>query len=270
MIRLAIACLVLLSGCAAVPPAAPREAPVPYPPETRERLLRLAVAEWAEWGCVARGVPGPTLAVGCASPRAANAEGAVENFSRVLAYWRAVPQEASAIPPNRVRYRAALAGRGAGLWAEPYWSAAFVSWLMAAAGVDRVEFRPDAAHAAYLDHLDEVAALFPDLAAFVPRDPAEYAPAPGDLLCFDRSSRNPLASWAQRAAERGQFRPMHCDVVVATGPGVVEVVGGNVGDSVTLTRLEADERGRLRPGSPRMIVAMQNRLGRLPPFGGTS
>ncbi len=63
---------------------------------------------------------------------------------------------------------------------------------------------------------------------------------------------------------------MHCDLVVATGPGVVEVVGGNVGDSVALTRLPADERGRLLPGERRMIVVMHNRLGRLPPFGGTS
>lgn len=270
MLGRAMVVLLLLSGCASLPPPPPREAPLPYPPETRERLLRLALAEWAEWGCVTRGLPGPTLAVGCAAPRDANPEGAPENFSRVLAYWRAVPQAEEAIAPNRARYRRALAGEAAGLWAEPFWSAAFVSWLMAAAGVDRAEFAPDHAHATYLDHLDRVAAEFPALAAFVPRDPAEHAPAPGDLACFDRSARHPLASWAERAAERGRFRPMHCDLVVATGPGVVEVVGGNVGDSVALTRLPADAAGRLLPGERRMIVVMHNRLGRLPPFGRTS
>jgi hypothetical protein len=271
MLRHAIAAVLLLAGCAGVPPPPPRDAPLPYPPETRERLLRLALAEWAEWGCLARGLPGPTLAVGCANPRAANPEGAPENFPRVLAYWRAVPQAEEAIAPNRARYRRALAGDNSGLWAEPFWSAAFISWLFAAAGVDRVEFAPDHAHATYLDHLDRVAAEFPALAAFVPREPSEHAPAPGDLACFDRSApRRQLASWAERTAERGRPRPMHCDLVVATGPGVVEVVGGNVGDAVALTRLPADEAGRLLPGERRMIVVVENRLGRLPPFGGTS
>jgi hypothetical protein len=262
--RLGLLLAPLLAGCAGVAPPA-REAPLSYPPETRERLLRLALGEWAEWGCLVRGLPGPSLAIGCAAQREANPEGAAENFSRILAYWRAVPQQDEAIPPNRARYRQTLAGENAGLWAEPYWSAAFISWLIVAAGVDRVEFAPDASHARYLDHLDMVAAAFPQLAPFLPRDPASYAPAPGDLACFDRSAR-PLAQWAARAAERGQFRPMHCDLVVAAGPGVVEVVGGNVADAVTLTRLAADPSGVLLPDERRMIVIMQNRLGRLPPF----
>jgi len=282
----------VIAACAGPPGPLPvREPPIAYPPETRERLLRLALAEWAEWGCVTRGLPGPTLTVGCREPRAANPEGDPRNFSRVLAYWRAVPQEAEAVPPNRARYRRALAGApggeagsgtgggaggeaggdaGVGLWAEPFWSAAFISWLMAAAGVDRVEFAPDASHVAYLDHLDRVAAEFPALAPFLPTEAEGAAPAPGDLVCFDRSARGALPRWADRAAERGRFRPMHCDLVVATGPGVVEAVGGNVADAVTLTRLEADGAGRLRPGERRMIVWVQNRLGRIPPFGNPS
>ena len=175
---------------------------------------------------------------------------------------RAVPDAENAIPRNRALYARALQGEAAPHWAEPFWSAAFISWLMAAAGVDSAEWAPSASHARYLDHQDALAAAFPATAPFLPRNPAAYAPEAGDLVCRDRS-RRPLADWSQRAAERGQFRPMHCDLVVATGPGVVEAVGGNVSDAVALARFPADAAGRIL--SP-MLVILQNRLGRLPPW----
>ena len=173
-----------------------------------------------------------------------------------------MPDAGEAIPRNRARYLALLQGRPAPLWAEPYWSAAFISWLFAAAGVDAVEFAPSASHARYLDHLDALAAAYPATAPFLPRDPRLYAPVPGDLACRDRSPR-PLAHWSERAGERGQFRPMHCDLVVAAAPGVVEAVGGNVTDAVTRVLWPADAAGRvLAP----LLVIMENRLGRLPPW----
>ncbi len=252
----------LLAGCAVAPPLS-------YPPSAHERLLRLALDEWREWGCATRGLPGPTLASCPGAARPQPRESAPESFPRVLAYWRAVPEARVAIPPNRGHYAAILAGQDAPLWAEPFWSAAFISWLMAAAGVDRAEFRPSAAHSFYLDHLDRVAAAHPATAPFLPHEPGGYSPAPGDLVCHDRSAR-PLARWADRAWEPGQFRPMHCDIVVATGAGVVEVVGGNTRDRVALTRLAADAGGRLLPQPRPVVVVVENRLGRLPPWGGPS
>jgi hypothetical protein len=252
-----------LAGCAVAPPA-----PLPYPPAARERMVALALGEWRDWGCPVQGLPGPSLAF-CPAPRPAPPESAPEAFPRVLAYWRAAPQGAAAVAENRTRYLAALAGEapplGApALWEEPFWSAAFISWVVASAGVDAPEFPPDARHAAYLDQLDTLAAAHPAGAPFLPRDPARHAPAPGDLVCFDRSGA-PLARWADRAGERCRFRPLHCDVVVATGSGVVEAVGGNVADRVTLTRFAADGAGRLAPERPWLVV-MENRLGRTGPW----
>lgn len=263
MRRLALLLGLLLAACAAPPPPPPP--PLPYPPSARERLMRLALGEWQEWGCATTGLPGPTLAP-CAATGPARPEADPANFPRVLAYWRAVPQADFAIPPNRALYARALEGEATPLWAQPFWSAAFISWLMGAAGVDHAEFAPDAAHSRYLDHLDALAAAHPHLAPFLPRDPAHHAPRPGDLVCFDRSS-TPLARWADRAAERGEFRPMHCDLVLATGPGVVEMLGGNVADMVTLHRAPADDAGRLLPAPRRFLVIMENRLGRIPPWG---
>lgn len=258
--------LLLLAGCAAQPQVATVSPPLSYPPAARERMIRLALNEWRDWGCVVTGLPAPSLAT-CERPGIPRPESAPENFPRVLAYWRIVPNAEGAIPNNRGLYAAALRGEATptALWASPYWSAAFISWIMASAGVDTPEFKPDAAHSAYLDHLDALAAAWPTLAPFLPRDPASYAPGAGDLVCRDRS-RRPLASWSERAVERGQFRPMHCDIVVEVGAGVVELVGGNVSDSVTLTRLAADGAGRLVPGEFRAVVIMENRLGRTPPW----
>lgn len=268
MLRLLhLALVALLAACAAPPPPGP-PVPLSYPPAARERMLRIALAEWQEWGCATSGLPGPALTA-CAPGAPPRHEADPAAFPRVLAYWRAVPNADGAIPRNRALYERALAGEAAPLWAEPFWSAAFISWVLASAGVDAPEFAPDAAHARYLDHLDRLAEAHPRLAPFLPRDPLDYAPAVGDLVCFDRS-RRPLARWADRAAERGQFRPMHCDIVVGTGPGVVEAVGGNVRDAVTLARFAADESGRLRPGERPFLVVMENRLGRTPPWGGAT
>lgn len=255
--RLVLALLVLLGACAA-PPAPP----LAYPPSARERMLRIALAEWADWGSL-------TVAAGDGGA-ATGAESDPANFPRVLAYWRAVEADEGAIRRNRALYAAALAGRpeGGALWQEPYWSAAFISYVLRAAGVDAREFPPAAAHATYVDALIRDALAFPATAPFRPHDPGEYAPQPGDLVCTDRGPA-PLRHWQDRAGDAGAFRPMHCDIVVATGLGFVEAIGGNVRDAVTRTRFSADGSGYLLPqppGAPVWFAVFENRLGRLPPW----
>lgn len=254
------ALLLLLAGCAAPRPAA--EPPLPYPPAARARLLRVALAEWQDWGGI-RVLAGQR-------PPSTRAESDPANFPRVLAYWRALPDDEGAIALNRHRYAAALSGQpgGEALWQEPYWSAAFVSYVMQAAGIDRREFPPSAAHSAYVDALIRDAARYPATAPFLPRSPAEAAPRPGDLLCADRSAA-PVRDWRERAADAGRFRPMHCDIVVEAGPGWVDAIGGNVLDAVTRTRFPAGASGvllPLPPGAPAIFAIFENRLGRLPPW----
>ena len=265
--RLAVLALVLGAAACAAPAPPVREAPVAYPPSVRARMLRIAEAEWVEWGLVAVGPGLPRPAMG--------AEGAMDSFPRVLAYWRAVPdaEAAAAIARNRARWSAALAGTSReGVWSEPAWSAAFVSYVLRAAGVDEREFHGSAAHAFYLDAILRDARDFPAQAPFVPHDPAARAPEPGDLICADRS-RRPLTGWRDRLAEEGRFRPMHCDIVLRLEEGPAGrsagAVGGNVADAVTLTRYATDAAGFLlprAPGEPVVVAVIENRLGRLPPF----
>jgi hypothetical protein len=261
-----IAAALLLAGCAAMPAIEPPEPPLSYPPSVRERIQRIAIAEWREWGEQIRPVTGVT------TPQFEAAETRPEHFPRLLAYWRALDSDQDAIARNRARYRAALAGEpeGAALWREPFWSAAFISYVMRSAGVDRAEFPPAAAHATYVDALIANAAAHQDGAAFRPHAPASRAPRSGDLICADRSQAAPITDWRQRAADGGRFRPMHCDIVVAVAPGRVEAIGGNVADAVTLSRFPADAAGRLLPrdsgGGPAWFVVFENRLGCLPPW----
>ncbi len=261
---LALAALLPVAACAA--PPRPPEPPLPYPPAARERMLRIAIQEWRDWGALVVEAGAPR------APPASQPETRPENFPRVLAYWRALDDDEGAVARNRPLYRAALAGRseGATLWQEPFWSAAFVSYVMRAAGVDRAEFPPAAAHAAYVDALVGNALRFPAAAPFLPHGPAERAPRPGDLICADRGGRPPLRHWRERLADGGRYRPMHCDIVVGAAPGVVEAIGGNVRDAVTLTRFPADASGYLLPqaqGTPVWFAVFENRLGCLPPWG---
>jgi hypothetical protein len=264
----------VVAACALAP--APPEPPLPYPPAARQRMLRVALAEWEEWGRRERPAPGAAAPIGAAeSVRPAETDPA--NFPRVLAYWRALDDDKGAVARNRSLYAAALSGRteggdSAALWREPAWSAAFIAFVLRAAGVDRREFPSDAAHSAYVDALIRDAERFPALAPFVPREPGGYAPAPGDLICADRGP-DPIAHWRQRAGDNGRFRPMHCDIVVETGEGFVLSVGGNVGDAVSRTRFPTDARGYLLPqppGGPTWFAVFENRLGRLPPWGDVS
>jgi hypothetical protein len=250
----------LLAACVAPPPPPP-VAPLAYPPAARERMLRIAQAEWEDWGRLrAEAMPRDRL------PIPGTLESDAANFPRVLAYWRAVPEAegAAAIARNRARYAAGSTD----LWREPAWSAAFISFVMRAAGVDAREFPPSAAHAFYLDALIADAERFPATAPFIPHEPGARAPRVGDLVCADRSA-SPIRSWRQRAADGGRFRPTHCDIVVRVGPGSVEAIGGNVLDAVTLSRFPTDAAGRLLPrprGEPTWFAVLENRLGCLPPW----
>ncbi|MCO6419249.1 DUF2272 domain-containing protein [Siccirubricoccus sp. KC 17139] len=135
------------------------------------------------------------------------------------------------------------------LYAYPAWSAAFISAVARRAGVPESDFPSSSRHTRYIDAVLVRAITDPQGVRFRPYAPEERAPRPGDLLCADRSAV-PLAHWSMRLTEVGQSRPMHCDVVVRHGPGVVEAVGGNVQEIVALRRFPSDAAGRVLPAPP--------------------
>ncbi|MCI0752920.1 DUF2272 domain-containing protein [Teichococcus vastitatis] len=263
-----MAWLVLLMVGACATPSPPEPAQISAMSPWRGRPVAAALAEWRDWGAI----------VLDGWPESLPAEPDPQLYSKVLQYWDAVPEGPAVIRRHQQTHDALMQGllevAAAGevplspplpalsLWAYPAWSAAFISHVMAQAGVPGFVFPPAAAHAAYVDLLLIRAAEDPPRAAFRPQDPASFAPQPGDLLCADRSIL-PLLHWQERLAETGQFRPMHCDLVVGNGGGLVQAVGGNVIDVVALRRFPADADGRVLPaplGKSPFLVVFENRL----------
>lgn len=274
--RIRFAALLLLAASACSTPGSrqPPEAG-PAPP-----LAQVALTEWQAWGGI--------VLEGWPEGRPADTAATPDRFDRLIGYWREVPGNegvARRLETQRASLRAALSGQGMaelaaadtaalpaptappvediGLYAYPAWSAAFVSAMARRAGIPESDLPSEAAHAFYIDAVLWRAAADPQGARFLPHDPAERTPRPGDLLCADRSAR-PLEHWTMRLLETGRSRPMHCDVVVRTAPEVVEAVGGNVKDVVALRRLPADSQGRVLPAPPgqaRLLLLLAARGG---------
>lgn len=134
------------------------------------------------------------------------------------------------------------------------WSAAFISHLMKQAGFSGAEFAFSDSHVDYVRAAIETSAAEaagrPASHAFRACDVATTRPRAGDLLCATRGSTAGTASFAalpaalaQRAA--GQGFPMHCDLVVRAdegGDAKLETIGGNVANSVTLSRMTLNAR----------------------------
>ncbi len=262
----AVASLVLLlAGCAVAPV---EEEPVPYPASARDRLVRIVLAEWEEWG---RQFTDHTGSVTGAPIAEGRSEEMVEAFPALVAYWSAVPGSDPIIARNRAGLRHAVADPATAplLWTEVPWSAAFLSFALRAAGYDAVDVPAAPAHWMVADHLLARAARWPDTAAFLPWPPDAYAPGPGDILCATRAeARGRYASPVERSAEPGRAVPMHCDIVVGRREGVVEAIGGNLGDAVRMSLLPADPTGRLyesappeAPEMPAWFVVFENRAG---------
>jgi hypothetical protein len=148
------------------------------------------------------------------------------------------------------------------------WSAAFVSYVMRIAGAGpRFPYAPD--HARYINvAAAEARGGATDWIIHAER-PEAYPPAPGDLICMGRGE---AAHIRFDDLPAGLF-PAHCDVVVDTAiPRQIAVVGGNVGDAVTMKHVPVTAEGMLATPDgivldtryPWMIVLRVNPIGMQP------
>ena len=132
---------------------------------------------------------------------------------------------------------------------EP-WSAAFISFIARRAGY--ADFPFSAAHATYI-HAAIMHRQRNRDAPFWGFRLSEDAPALGDLVCRNRSGGT--ITFDRAAASDGFIS--HCDLVVQIGEGFVDVVGGNVGDSVRTRRCDTDHSGHLI-GPPTLFAVLRN------------
>lgn len=139
------------------------------------------------------------------------------------------------------------------------WSAAFISYVMQRAGVPAYLFPPSRAHWVYLKHI--IADSGGPSRSFVPHGIREYKPVPGDLIC---ATREYLGAPMIRGPSDAIFlenNKLHCDIVVARKGQTLEVIGGNVRNSVSKSVLELDPKGHLRLMKRRpWFLVIENRM----------
>jgi hypothetical protein len=125
------------------------------------------------------------------------------------------------------------------------WSAAFISYVMRTAGAGtRFPYAPS--HSVYINIAKDMKLGRTSGWAIVAERVDDYAPVPGDLICFWRSSRRPLT---YESLPVRRFAA-HCDIVVNVGKQQIGVIGGNVNHAVTMKHVPVTADGRLAdPGN---------------------
>jgi hypothetical protein len=250
--------MLALAGCATPPPAVPATprptaeqfvalaghsppfARTPYQPFTRVEAIAVAQQEWRLFGQrVDDNPPNPD-----ADPNPADdPERAPGLWERVGEYWW--------LGQNDGRREAGWTGmydengQEFDESQEDYfaWSAAFVSYVMRTAGAGpRFPYAPS--HSVYIDVGKEMKLGRTSGWVVVAERLTDYAPVPGDLICYSRE-RRPLK---YASLPRRHFAG-HCDIVVARDKDQISVIGGNVDHAVTMKHVPVTADGLLaEPG----------------------
>jgi hypothetical protein len=218
-----------------VPPFAAR----PYEPFVRTNAVAIALREWRLFGSP---IDDPSLEGWEAGSPLDKPERAPGLWQRVGEYWwlgQNADEAASAWNGKHDRRGDVFPVTDDERYA---WSAAFISYVMRIAGAgDRFPYSPN--HATYVNAA--AAGRSPILRA---EPPESYAPKPGDLICRGRYG---AADLTFRDLPTSYIWPGHCGIVVSSGPGTLDIVGGNVEDAVRLTHVPLTARGTLGdPGEP--------------------
>lgn len=235
--------LLLLAGCAApsadYPPQilSSNEIRTVFPiPTIRERMIYLAQQEWQLFGRPVADYDADPPVLKYPPDAGISRETAPPFLSRIFLYWYAI----TTLPI--VGYEGEL---------RP-WSAAFIVWLARSAGVAEQDLPSTALHWDYIEHTLSAGKD----ARFIAHDARFYSPKPGDLLCAPRVDGFVATIRTFKQLRRG---PYHCDLVVGQRQDGLELIGGNVLDAVSLTRVALDSEGLVRPNPKRpwLIVIEQ-------------
>ena len=232
-----------LSSCVAGNHAPPF-ANVPYEPFSRSAAVAIALREWRLWGSGLNDHPDYVQRAATMPEREQGL------WQRVGEYWW---EGMNANTPD-ARWTGKHNARGqvfpVAVNGDYAWSAAFISYVMRIAGAGpSFPYAPDHAH-----YINYAARPYHPGKFLIAENPVDYAPRLGDLVCFPRG-------WAVKLTFKdlptsGYF-PSHCDIVTGRQPGLLLVVGGNVDDSVLMTRLHIDQRGLLTDNPEPIFVVLR-------------
>ncbi|MFA5508631.1 MAG: DUF2272 domain-containing protein [Vulcanimicrobiota bacterium] len=189
-----------------------------------EKTLEIARQEWERFGRQTIDIEGNLTHKG-------GREADDDHYLRVADYWK-----------EGVNFD--LTGKDTH---EP-WSAAFMSWVMKKAGMGE-RFPYSEWHATYIRESILARRAERVDSAYWGYRLSERAPQVGDLV-----------GYARQGGITYDYQPTvyssHTDLVVAVRPGEIDVIGGNVQDSVSKKTLKTDSQGKLIDKHYRWFVVM--------------
>lgn len=228
-----------------------RECRALSPENLRQRIVNVAVQEWAYFGySVLDLVPtrdsNPDYQRRPWRRTLIDPREATRVANSIAGYWSSTPDSAWILERQNQSWQS----RGPGSrWRNP-WSAAFISWVMCESGLgDPRLFRRAIAHHSYIDQAITARDDNESLSAYIAFDTGEQPIEPGDMLC--RGSRPSYETIESRRRQLGVGARTHCDIVVKLDPGNerIMLIGGNVRSWVRMKYLPAsiNDEGYLTP-----------------------
>jgi hypothetical protein len=213
----------------------PPFAKTPYQPFSRQSVVAIALREWRLFG---RNVADPDAE----ETRIIKPEREPGLWQRVGEYWWLGLNAGSAEIAWTGKHDGAGAVFSPDADGDYAWSAAFISYVMRIAGAGPA-FPYSADHADYINAARRVSLGQTKTWLVAAERVQDYAPQPGDLVCFGRGSARGLRF--EDLPTQNLFTS-HCDIVVDTAtPGQITVIGGNVQDSVTMNHIPVTADGKL-------------------------
>ena len=240
--------LVLLAGCTREPVVAPGAgggtfaadqhlppyARLQFEPLSAANTVAIAEREWRGFGSVVDdSPPGADVAGGLRLDKQAGL------WQRVSDYWWSSQDYGNREGGFGSRYTEG----GTAINGTPVaWSAAFISYVMRAAGAG-TGFPYTPLHADYIN------AAARGEGVLRAERPETYAPRSGDLICAGRLAARRLKF---EDLPSGRFFA-HCDLVVSVVPGQLSVIGGNVSAGVTMKHVPTTPAGMLADASGQVV-----------------
>lgn len=140
------------------------------------------------------------------------------------------------------------------------WSAVYISAIMNSAGFTKDEFPVAQNHSVYIRRFIKERLNGNRKAAYWGRrlNEATATPKVGDLIGYARGDGMTFEK-AQTFFDKTSSYMSHTDIVVAERPGEIDVIGGNVRDSVTKKTLPLTQRGLIADRSHPWFVVLRRR-----------
>jgi hypothetical protein len=152
------------------------------------------------------------------------------------------------------------------------WSAAFISFVVRRAGPKYAQFKFAQGHSKFSNDAIQARVLQRQDKPFWGFRATEVKPEVGDIIHRNRSSNGVMQTFSYDLAANHSDFTSHSDIVMEVTEGVARVIGGNIGDTVSMNRIaggdniqeyDLDDAGFLRSGQ-HVIAILKNRAADVP------